>query len=151
MRSAYPASKELLMPRIIRMPSGNVLPAGGRRSFLYEVFRLYRQAGSPALKEVEKWIKENDNLDGTASSETIRRLLTLGKPPYRWHTAEAVILAFCHFARIDPEDDQRFSTEFEDVSFVDHMRFLWGEAMDEDPDAAPPQPSPKDPWDEPPF
>ncbi|WP_190249969.1 hypothetical protein, partial [Dactylosporangium sucinum] len=78
------------MPRIIRMPRPDVVPAGTkRREFLEEMFLLYRASGSPALREIEEWIRANDELKGSASTETIRRILR-GHVPPRWHTVEAI-------------------------------------------------------------
>ncbi|MEU7947376.1 hypothetical protein AB0C50_22085 [Micromonospora taraxaci] len=71
-----PNNEEADVPKVIRMPSPDVVPERTkRRGFLEEMFLLYRAAGSPALREIEEWIRQNDELKGTASAETIRRIL----------------------------------------------------------------------------
>jgi hypothetical protein len=156
------------MPRIIRMPRPDVVPERTkRREFVEEMFRLYRAAGSPALREIEEWIRANDNLKGTASTETIRRILR-GHVPPRWHTVEAIALAFYAMSNMEPGEERYPDNMGDPFTNMDATRQAWAEAIEEDPDA--PRPPARqatnldDPWatakpaastssfdDEPPF
>jgi hypothetical protein len=62
------------MARSLRMPSTHVLPKGPRRDFVEELFEHYRAAKRPTLREISERIRD-DELAGTASRETIRRML----------------------------------------------------------------------------
>jgi|tagenome__1003787_1003787.scaffolds.fasta_scaffold19981706_2 hypothetical protein len=157
------------MPRIIRMPRPDVVPERTkRREFVEEMFRLYRAAGSPALREIEEWIRANDDLKGTASTETIRRILR-GHVPPRWSTVEAIALAFFAMSDLEP-GEERFSENMGDqFTNMDATRQAWADAIEEDPAAPDPharrqQGNFDDPWatakrapstssfdDEPPF
>ncbi|GIF01570.1 hypothetical protein [Paractinoplanes rishiriensis] len=121
------------------MPSPDVVPPRTkRREFVEEIFRLYRAAGSPPLREIEEWIRGNDELKGTASTETIRRILR-GHVPPRWHTVEAIALAF--FAMSDLQaDEERYSENMGDsFSNMEALRRAWSEAIEEDPGAPDPR------------
>jgi hypothetical protein len=155
------------MPRIIRMPRPDVVPEGTkRREFVEEMFRLYRAAGSPALREIEEWIRGNDELKGTASTETIRRILR-GHVPPRWHTVEAIALAFYAMSDMEPGEERYPDSMGDSFTHMDATRRAWAEAIEEDPDAPDPRARRRagnfdDPWatakpatsgfdDEPPF
>ena len=159
------------MPKIIRMPTTEVLAKGtDRRAFTEEMFYLYRLAGSPALREAEEWIKtqDPDDVRGTASVETIRRVLH-GHVPPRWRTVEAIVLAFCFFARVSP-DRERYEDQnnYDRYTLMDAAKQRWNDAIDEEPGTKPSPAPPQrfvadDPWattapatsgnfdDEPPF
>ena len=62
------------MARTMRMPSEADLPPGAVRDFVHLLFYFYRQAHRPKLREISDLIKKSD-LPGTASTETIRRML----------------------------------------------------------------------------
>lgn len=147
------------------MPSTDVVRDGTkRRGFVEETFRLYRAAGSPALREVEDWIRANDDLKGTASTETIRRILR-GHVPPRWHTVEAIALAFFAMSDLEPGQERWIDNMNEPISNMEALRQAWAEAIEEDPDAPDPRVRRQtgnfdDPWatarssnfdDEPPF
>ncbi|GAA4243728.1 hypothetical protein [Dactylosporangium darangshiense] len=154
------------MPKVIRMPRHDVVPAGTkRRAFMEEMFMLYRAAGSPALREVEEWIRANDELKGTASTETIRRILR-GHVPPRWHTVEAIALAFYATSTMEPGEERYPDSMGDPFTNLDATRRAWSEAIEEDPDVPGPQARRQarneDPWaaatpgrsafdDEPPF
>lgn len=156
------------MPRIIRMPHPDVVPEHTkRREFVGEMFRLYRAAGSPPLREIEEWIRAHDELKGTASTETIRRILSRGHVPPRWHTVEAIALAFYAASDMEPGEERYPDNINESFTNMDATRLAWAEAIEEDPDVPRPhaqqQASFDDPWltarpttastfdDEPPF
>ncbi|MFC3990411.1 hypothetical protein [Actinoplanes siamensis] len=147
------------------MPSTDVVRNGTkRRRFIEEMFRLYRAAGSPALREIEEWIRANDDLKGTASTETIRRILR-GHVPPRWHTVEAIALAFFAASDLEPGQERWTDNINEPFSNMDALRQAWAEAVEEDPAASDPRVPNNfdDPWataprpaasnfnDEPPF
>jgi len=123
------------MPRIIRMPRPDVVPERTkRREFVEEMFRLYRAAGSPPLREIEEWIRAHDDLKGTASTETIRRILR-GHVPPRWHTVEAIALAFYAASDMDPGEERYPDNMGDPFTNMDATRRAWAEAIEEDPDA----------------
>jgi hypothetical protein len=126
------------VPKIIRMPSTDVVPERTkRREFVEEMFRLYRAAGSPPLREIEEWIRGNDELKGSASTETIRRILR-GHVPPRWHTVEAIALAF--YTMSDMEPGERYPDSMGDpFTNLDATRRTWAEAIEEDPNAPDPR------------
>jgi len=133
------------MPKVIRMPQNL---GGARRRFIEEVFSHYRAAGRPTLDAISGRIKARDDLAGTASRETIRRVLSEGTVPQTWTTIEAILTVLCELAGYKPTSlqwvDRPGSSQLVKVTHKDHMRRLWNEAVDEPP------PLP-DPWDEPPF
>ena len=61
------------------------------------------------MRQITAYISDHE-LPGTASKETIRRVLQGTRVPVQWLTAEAIFLALCALARTDPEstywDDQ---------------------------------------------
>jgi hypothetical protein len=74
------------MPKVLRMPN---LPRRPRRNLVVLLFFLYKEACRPSLEVIADQIQREDR-DGTASRETIRRLL-LGKVvPANWNTVETV-------------------------------------------------------------
>jgi hypothetical protein len=109
-----------------------------RREFVEEMFRLYRAAGSPALREIEEWIRANDELKGTASTETIRRILR-GHVPPRWSTVEAIALAFYAMSDLEPGEERYPDSMGDPFTNMDACRRAWAEAIEEDPDAPDPR------------
>lgn len=134
------------MPRSIRMPSLAELPDGPRRKFVVELFEYFRAARRPPLREISDRITANDELAGTASRETIRRMLSGAGVPARWDTVHAVFLVLCELANIKPEaprwEDDR-SGEWE--TRAQRMEEVWNEALDDVPSPLPQA------TDEPPF
>jgi hypothetical protein len=92
------------MARTMHLPSEGELPAGPVRDFAELLFGLYRKAHRPALRDVSEAIRRNDDLHGTASPETIRRMLLGTTVPVRWAIVEAVYLTLCDLAGLDPGD-----------------------------------------------
>lgn len=89
------------MPRRMRKP---LLDYGPRQRFVDRLWAAYGQADYPALQVVSDKIDEIETA-GTASHETIRRIMSRGDVPRRWSTADAIYVALCAMADpvIDPE------------------------------------------------
>ncbi|WP_434439656.1 hypothetical protein [Lentzea sp. E54] len=117
------------MPSPIRIPSLAELPGGPRRDLVKLLFFYYREAGRPTLRRISAWIDEHaDELAGTASKETVRRMLTGKTVPAQWETAHTVFLALCNLAGVDPDDEtQRYDSNR--AEFKDH----WNQAIDNEP------------------
>jgi hypothetical protein len=92
------------MARTMRFPSEAELPPGAVRDFAELLFWLYRQAHRPALRDISEKIRRNEYLHGTASPETVRRMLLGTTVPARWAIVEAVYLTLCNLAGLDPDD-----------------------------------------------
>ncbi len=90
------------MARTLRMPTETDLPPGPVRDFVELLFRFYREARRPTLREISDTILKGDYV-GTASPETIRRMLRGTTVPAHWETVEAVYRALCELAAKDPE------------------------------------------------
>ena len=140
------------MPSPIRMPD---LPESARREFVEFLFYYYRLAGRPTLREISSYIDTHD-LSGTASKETIRRVLAGQRVPVQWLTAEAIFVGLCGLAGGDP-DGRDWGGYIRPTSARHEYKQLWNAALDEgEPPAEVP---PSDPWgaapppfgDEPPF
>jgi hypothetical protein len=100
------------------------------RDFVKEVFGLYREAHRPTLREVSEAIRKNDSLSGTASPETIRRMLLGLTVPTHWPTVEAVLVALCDLAGVDP--DEQVSGYYRDGSSSrrEDLEQAWHRALD---------------------
>ena len=136
------------MARTLRMPPLQLLRNGARRTFVEELHLHYRAAKRPTLREVSDLIRADDELRGTASKETIRRMLLGEVVPASWHTVNAVFLTLCKLANRDPHDprypDERDADEW---NYAQAMEQAWHNALDD-----PPPPPPRTlPDDEPPF
>jgi hypothetical protein len=64
----------LVNARGIRKPSEEEVPSGPHRQLLNELFHMYGQAGRPVLRAITAAAEKMD-LPGTASQETLRRVL----------------------------------------------------------------------------
>jgi hypothetical protein len=85
------------------MPSQSDLPRGARRNFTEQLFSLYKEARRPGLREISAAVP--DDSPGTASTETIRRMLRGKTVPAHWQTVDAVFTALCQLAGVDPDED----------------------------------------------
>lgn len=165
------------MPRVLGMPSKEQLPDGPQRRFVEELFVHYREAGRPALREIAAWITENAesrDLRGTASTETIRRVLSGTVIPRRWATVETILEALCGIARRSTDEQRHESYDRWEtpVTFKEELKKRWNAVLDqadENLPELPPRPAPPpeppsrilaDPWasvplgtspEEPPF
>jgi hypothetical protein len=138
------------------MPSKQQLPDGPHREFVEELFAHFREAGRPTLRDIASWIAqanedEKTEMPGTASVETIRRVMLGATIPRRWPTVEAIFLALCGIAGRDPEQDRW--DDYESESFKPFLKRKWNEALDDEEQlrTLPPPPRPKPPttWPEP--
>ncbi|GAA1959428.1 hypothetical protein [Catenulispora subtropica] len=148
------------MAAVLRLPSYEALPGGAHRIFILELFRLYRLAGRPPLREIEEKVLEMvEETDLTVSRETIRRTLQAKTIP-RWASVEAMLVALASIAKINPDekapdidrDDELFGT------YRERLNQAWNDAIDYRPEPLPPvlaNPwTSSDPWqpsEEPPF
>jgi hypothetical protein len=145
----------------MRMPDEGELPAGAVRDFVWLLFHFYRQAHRPTLREISNRIEKSD-LPGTASTETIRRMLHGTTVPANWTTVEAVLEVLSELSGRTPDATLMYRGEAR--TGRKHLEHLWHEALDNPTPLYKQhlsnyQPSP-DPWaadnevgysDEPPF
>ena len=117
------------MPPSIRMPSETELPAGPVREFVAILFDLYREAHRPTLRQISSVIRRLD-LPGTASTETIRKMLR-GTTVPRWPTVEVVLLALCEIAETHPDQEFPDQAAWNTSSRQQVVANLWDRAQDE--------------------
>jgi hypothetical protein len=164
------------MPRMLRMPPKAQLPDGPHRQFVEEMFMHYREANRPTLREIAKWIndhKDARDLRGTASTETIRKVLSGTVVPRTWFNVETILEALCGLADRSIEEDRWPDDNWSNRTFKDELKQRWNAVIDHEvqlPElpprpTPPPAPAPRsdfeDPWatappranfdDEPPF
>lgn len=115
------------MGRVLRFPSEEELPLGPVRDFAAGLFDLFKAARRPAGRTISSAISRSD-LPGTASHETVRRMLIGAVVPGRWETVDAVITVLCEMAKIDPDqprdEDDYSSSRREDLESA------WHKALD---------------------
>jgi hypothetical protein len=130
------------------MPSETELPRGAPRDFTEQLFSLYKEARRPGLREISAAVP--DDSPGTASTETIRRILRGKTVPVHWETVDAVFTALCLLAKVDPDEDIGDGWRGETVTRRELVEGAWHRALDEPGRRAAPI---NDPWatDEPPF
>jgi hypothetical protein len=139
------------------MPSEAELPRGAQRDFTEQLFALYREANRPGLREISRAIPEDS--PGTASTETIRRMLRGKNVPVHWQTVDTVLTALCRLAGLDPDEDVGGDT-WDATTRRQLVEGAWHRALDEPTPTGPVD----DPWasddteingyklrDEPPF
>jgi hypothetical protein len=135
------------MGQIIRMPTREELPPGSVRDFTIMMFFLYKMAHRPTLREISKAIEDNDKLAGTASPETVRRMLRGKAVPQRWETVDAVMQTLCDMGERGPFAGLTFGGK-NDTTW-NHVDRLWHRALDEPHGPSVlyrPQPNVDDPW-----
>lgn len=137
---------------MLRLPSRTELPDGPRRAFVEELFVHYREAGRPQLRVIANWIKDNDELSGSASAETIRRVLTGIAVPRTWPTVEAILEALCSLADRNPNEQRsEYWTNGQPPPTIrEELKNRWNAALDdydvdEEMPALPPRRKPKPP------
>lgn len=116
------------MGQMIRMPTIAELPVGSVRDFTSMMFFLYKKAHRPTLREISNAISRNDNLSGTASPETIRRMLRGTAVPQRWEIVKAVMETLCDLAGFSPSDEIVMGEDMESIQHL--VDRLWHRALD---------------------
>ncbi|WP_306972261.1 hypothetical protein [Streptomyces canus] len=123
------------------MPSKDVLPPGPKRELVAELYVHYREAGRPALPQIEALTGTMPN-PHKVSRETIRRLLT-GQTTSQWAVVDALLRALCQLQARDPDDrrwpkpDDQYE-EDDPETCRDYLRRLWNDDIDGlDPGEAP--------------
>ena len=136
------------MARTLRFPDEDELPRGPERDFAAALFDLFKQARRPTLRRISSAISGRDDLPGTASTETVRRMLTGITVPAHWETVDVVVTVLCEMASIDP--DQQVGDRYNDASSPrEDVEAAWHQALDNPGVRHPP---PSDPWAaDPPF
>ncbi|MFI1152554.1 hypothetical protein [Streptomyces sp. NPDC020817] len=124
------------MGKWLTMPTLDELGPGPVRAFVAEMYFHYRQAKRPSLREIETDLAQLDEMAGTASRETVRRILRGETVPTRWTTVVAVLYVFCNRSGINP-DGMRYSTtvDFPEISYENAVRQLWDQALEGDEDS----------------
>jgi hypothetical protein len=117
--------------RIIRLRDEKDLRPGTVRDFAILLHYLYRRAHRPPLRDISEAIRRKD-LKGTASPETIRRMLTGVSVPAQWATVEAVYLTLCDLALLEPYD-HLVKHNNKSLPVAEHIEEAWHSAL-EDPD-----------------
>lgn len=77
------------------------------------LWRFYVAAHGPSTRKVARVIasQDDDQRDGTANHETIRRTLKAVYLP-EWQTVEVIFEALCQIANVDPNDDDDSGDEY---------------------------------------
>jgi hypothetical protein len=116
------------MARTLRMPSEVELPPGCVRDFVELLFYFYRAARRPTLREISDHIRRAE-LRGTASTETIRKMLRGTTIPAHWETVEAVLVVLADMAGFSIDGEW----EWEGVTGTPrkHLERVWHRALDE--------------------
>jgi hypothetical protein len=125
------------MPRYIRMLGEDELPEGPRRDLVTKLQDYYEEAGLPPVQEIsarcQELAEKNERLRGTASRETVRRMLSgssvLTSVPH-WENVELVYRALCDFAGKDPDASYVWDQGYDsgDIKFLDELRDAWSKA-----------------------
>lgn len=123
--------KGVWMAKTIRMPTVDELPPGPRRRFMEILYRLWSEAGMPPATEVSQLVANTD-VAGSASKETIRKMLSGETVPKAWGNAEAVFVVLSQMAQVDPDrlvlyhgDVEDFDPEPEPEAARAVFRRLW--------------------------
>jgi S-DNA-T family DNA segregation ATPase FtsK/SpoIIIE len=113
------------MPPVLKLPSEAELPEGPRRALVVALHHLYKGAMRPSLRGLAVLISEDENLSGTASHETIRRLLR-GETLPEWPQVQAVAAALHQLA-----EQRRGTTSSGPLPSLETIAQLWDAASDE--------------------
>ncbi|CAL9621495.1 hypothetical protein SUDANB121_05859 (plasmid) [Nocardiopsis dassonvillei] len=106
------------MSRSIRMPSQDELPAGPQRRFMETLFRLWVDAGMPAMEMVSRAADNVPPEAGAASKETVRKMLTGKAVPHAWQNAEAVFVGLSTMAGLDPDRLVEYTDDLDDYNAI---------------------------------
>ncbi|WP_042370518.1 hypothetical protein [Streptacidiphilus neutrinimicus] len=155
------------MPRYIQMLGEDQLPEGPRRDLVARLQDYYEKAGLRPVQEIsakcQELTEKDERLRGTASRETVRRMLNgssvLTSVPH-WENVELVYRALCDFAGQDPDASYEWHHGYDSgtAKYLDDLREAWSAAR-KAPPVEPQKPQSggwgtlADPWrnGEPPF
>lgn len=88
-----------------RLPRPTNVPEG-HSPLINKLWSFYVAANGPATRTIATVIEglDDDQRNGTANHETVRRTLTAISLP-QWQTVEVIFLALCQIADVDPDDE----------------------------------------------
>ena len=147
------------MVQVLRKPQESSL-SEARWQFVNELWFHHEAAGRPKLELIMRGIEvfnEKNGTGGTASTETIRKMLKGATVPVDWSRVRATLYVLCEMAGTDPKEYAE-DGGYDPPTHEENLRRLWSRALD-DPQRGEPAPPPKRPgsgWgagysDEPPF
>lgn len=117
----------------MQMPDKESLPEGPHRDFVELLFDYYRLARRPTLEKICNQVRSKDRA-GTASRETIRRMLRGVTVPPNWQTVEVVFIALCELAGVAHDVKVKVYSDPEDGWIVtdrrSQMEEVWHAAFD---------------------
>ncbi len=128
------------MSRSLRMPTLSEVQSQAVLSFVEVLFNLYRQARRPSVRRISAEV-ERSEAHGTASPETVRRVLRGITVPSNWETAEAVLFGLCRIVGVSPDDQYEEDQEW---TLREVLEARWNQALDH-PHGSTPS---RDPWSE---
>ncbi len=122
------------MPRVLRIPTEDVLPPGAHRVFLTELHRYFREAGRPEISRIvatiERLAKDPHSIVMlTLSRETVRRILK-GETLSSWKRVEALFEALCFISNRDPEQDRWAEENYPFQTHRSYFKEVWSAATD---------------------
>ncbi|CNF63343.1 Uncharacterised protein [Mycobacterium tuberculosis] len=121
------------MARVLQMPDETTLPPGPRRAFVRLLFDYYTLARRPTLEAISDQINSKDR-SGTASRETIRRMMHGHTVPRNWQTVEVVFLALCELGEVEPDlRVKAYNERIDETVIIDRrsqMEEAWHAALD---------------------
>jgi hypothetical protein len=126
---------------MLTMPPKAAVPDGPHRKFLEELFAHYREADRPTLRTIAQWIKvhgDDRELRGTASTETIRRIMGGQMVPRNWRVIETILEALCDIGgrssdeeRWQDDDDRWGRDQPTPWTFKSELKQRWNAALDQ--------------------
>lgn len=153
------------MVQVLRKPQESSL-SQVRWQFVNELWFHHEAAGRPKLESIMRGIdvfneKNPTNGGGTASTETIRKMLKGTTVPVNWARVRATLYVLCEMAGTDPKEYPEGGGGYDPPTHEENLRHLWSRALD-DPQRgkpappSPPRERPRGGWgagdsDEPPF
>lgn len=149
------------MVQVLRKPQKSSL-SEARWEFVDELWIHHEAAGRPKLETIMGAIKvfneRNLTGGGTASTETIRKMLKGKTVPVDWTRVRATLYVLCEMAGTDPKEYPE-GGGYDPPTYEENLRRLWSGALDDPSRGEPPPKRPggdSDPWgggysDEPPF
>src|SRR5260370_6364966 len=121
------------MVHILRKPTEDSL-SPARWDFVRELWVHYEAAGRPTLDAIAGKIDTVNSAyetDGTASAETIRRMLRGLTVPAHWSTAQVALFSLCDLAGYSPKEERENHFGDEYPSPEEYLRGAWNKALDD--------------------